>query len=836
MGGPEAIILVGVLVFLVAIPLVLGLVCRGIMLGKGRSGGAGFCLGFFLGLLGLVICLAQSDARPQMYVAYGAPGAGAPAPGTAWAVPAQQMAAAAMPVQRAPRDRAATRVTLQRVALGLTIASSVAAGLLVVFDVNWWGIYRAEWVVGFLAAAGVAAAIVGVVSQQSAATYLAAGCSAAIGVLVAKSSSDQLRYHALLLIALVAVVLLVFIAGRRDPASAGYPLAHLAVALAFAAISASPAFDADSGPGWFFAVAIVVLACIGRGRWAPLAPIVIGIALVAAYIDQLLNHWEDPSPLDLIAGAIMLLGGVFLLAASSRLPDRSRQVPPQRSTFSPPAPTVAGASFVGVSPGFPTPPTLGAPMSPGTSVSALARGDWDDATVQRSPTWAAAQALPPLPGPGAPSVPGGSVLERGSAHQFPLPAPTPSAAVPQMGAAPAVSNADRPAAPPWWIVLVAFGVLSAIAPFVPFTNEPYSVDFVDALPFFVVAVAAILAGVAAALGYVSAFAAAAGLTAMWGTLMIIVVWLVVDIVRFASEFDTSIDVGPGMVLFCISAVLGLIVLIPATVQALRSGARRAHQLLGLVVAGGTGLVVADLVRPHDGVTAFDSSTKYDVTVVALVVVLVLPALLALIVRTGAAHAMAFGALLLPAATVLQGALGNERQLDPLMAWGVAVAGTAAAIGVASASERMMRRGHATVARPAGGITGALVGLALALTPAVVATARRAGLDDGPSISSLSSGGSLSIGSTTSGYLESYGTATYDLIGNGANVSITVSGEGALDPQIQVVDPSGFTVGFNDNSGSSFDALLTVFLSAGTSYRVEVTGYQGSFGAFTIRVQ
>jgi hypothetical protein len=170
-----------------------------------------------------------------------------------------------------------------------------------------------------------------------------------------------------------------------------------------------------------------------------------------------------------------------------------------------------------------------------------------------------------------------------------------------------------------------------------------------------------------------------------------------------------------------------------------------------------------------------------------------------------------------------------------MAWGVAVAGTAAAIGVASASERTMRRGHATVARPAGGITVALVGLALALTPAVVATARRAGLDDGPSFSS-GSGGSLSIGSTTSGYLESYGTATYDLIGNGANVSITVSGEGALDPQIQVVDPSGFTVGFNDDSGSSYDALLTVFLSAGTSYRVEVAGYQDSFGAFTIRVE
>jgi hypothetical protein len=400
----------------------------------------------------------------------------------------------------------------------------------------------------------------------------------------------------------------------------------------------------------------------------------------------------------------------------------------------------------------------------------------------------------------------------------------------------AAVGTDRPAASPWWIVLVTFGVLSAIAPFVPFTSEPYSIDFVDALPFFVVALAAVVAGVVAARGYVSAFAAAAGLTAAWGTLMIVVVWLVVDIVRFAAEFDTSIDVGPGLVLFCISAVLGLIVLVPATVQALRSGSRRANPLLGLVVAIGTGVVVADVVRPRDGATVFALSTKYDVTIVAYVAVLVLPALLALIVRTGAAHAMVFGALVLPAATVLQGALTSARELDPLTAWGVAVAGTAAALGVATASERTMRHGHAVVARPAGGVAIALAGLVLVLTPAIVASVRHAGLDDGLSFSGGSSGGSLSIGSSASGHLDPYGTASYQLVGTGSTVWITVSGEGALDPQVQVVDASGFAVGFNDDSGTSYDALLSVFLSAGTNYRVDVTGYSGSSGNFTIRVE
>lgn len=62
----DGVALVGVLivyaVILIAIPLGCGFGARSIMLGKGRSGASGFCLGFFLGLLGLLIAALLSEA------------------------------------------------------------------------------------------------------------------------------------------------------------------------------------------------------------------------------------------------------------------------------------------------------------------------------------------------------------------------------------------------------------------------------------------------------------------------------------------------------------------------------------------------------------------------------------------------------------------------------------------------------------------------------------------------------------------------------------------------------------------------------------------------------
>ncbi len=40
----------------------LGFVGRNIMLKKGRSGGGGFALGFFLGIIGLIICAVMSES------------------------------------------------------------------------------------------------------------------------------------------------------------------------------------------------------------------------------------------------------------------------------------------------------------------------------------------------------------------------------------------------------------------------------------------------------------------------------------------------------------------------------------------------------------------------------------------------------------------------------------------------------------------------------------------------------------------------------------------------------------------------------------------------------
>lgn len=62
----------GLIVILVyaGIAVGLGFAGRAIMKNKGRSPGAGFCLGFFLGLIGLLIAALQSNAPQQMHSAY----------------------------------------------------------------------------------------------------------------------------------------------------------------------------------------------------------------------------------------------------------------------------------------------------------------------------------------------------------------------------------------------------------------------------------------------------------------------------------------------------------------------------------------------------------------------------------------------------------------------------------------------------------------------------------------------------------------------------------------------------------------------------------------------
>lgn len=730
MGGPEALILLVVVFIPLAGALIFGLVCRSIARRKGRSTAAGFCWGFFLGIIGLVVCLSWPE--PARYMSFDA----------SQVPPGMVMAPVTAPA--APVDRS---IVLTRIALGLGLGAPSLMLLADLAGFGWSFSHRMSWTAVVVAVAGVVAGVIALVTGHRAAIAACIGSAASAIVPIMITNGDQWSVLGLLLVACaVAALVLRLIATQREPVSRGYPFAPITVALAFAATSALPAFDRHSAVGWTIAVGMVTLACLGRGRFAPMAPLVIAVGYVGSYLEWRGTYWNQMDALDLIAGAALLLGAFYLLVASIPLPERRPVRPSRLAAPSPRAPAAAGWAV-------PAPPR---PATPAAALAPIGLPG-DDTTIVRPRTTADPVGLPlpplptgamltgALPKSGLPSyaAPTPAYAVPAPAYGGPVPASTPGAGDDWFAGTPAAVPAasdrriatDRPHSPAWWILLILFGTASGIAPLVPFTDGPHHIDLVSVLPFLVVAAATILAGVVAACGYVSAYALAAGLAAAWGSMIVVVIWVIVDMIRVAAEFDVSLAVGPGFVLFIASAVLGLIVLIPALVEALRRSGRRAHPLLGLTVTIGAGMVIADVVRPRYGSSVLDGDTRYDVSIVVLVAVIGVPALLALLVRSGAAHAIAFGAMLLPATTVLSAAIDTYPQFDPLTAWGAALGGAAAAVGLASASERTMRRGGNIVRLPSGGVAIAVVGAVAMLVPAVVGAARTASRDDlfgGPS--------------------------------------------------------------------------------------------------------
>ena len=68
----------------------------------------------------------------------------------------------------------------------------------------------------------------------------------------------------------------------------------------------------------------------------------------------------------------------------------------------------------------------------------------------------------------------------------------------------------------WWL-LVVFGVIACIAPFVPFTSEPYATTFWDAFPMIVLGLAAAVLGWRPKQGYPVALAFASGFSPRTGS-------------------------------------------------------------------------------------------------------------------------------------------------------------------------------------------------------------------------------------------------------------------------------------------------------------------------------
>lgn len=97
------------------------------------------------------------------------------------------------------------------------------------------------------------------------------------------------------------------------------------------------------------------------------------------------------------------------------------------------------------------------------------------------------------------------------------------------------------------------------------------------------------------------------------------------------------------------------------------------------------------------------------------------------------------------------------------------------------------------------------------------------------------GGDLSRGSSESGSVGIDEDVTYQIDGPGSTVYISVTGENGFDPTVAVEDSSGNTVGYDDDSGGSYDSYLEVYLESGRTYSVVVEGFSGGGGDYRISV-
>ena len=196
-------------------------------------------------------------------------------------------------------------------------------------------------------------------------------------------------------------------------------------------------------------------------------------------------------------------------------------------------------------------------------------------------------------------------------------------------------------------------------------------------------------------------------------------------------------------------------------------------------------------------------------------------------------------MVLPLASVLQDAIADHGDgFRPLVGWGAALAGVCAALGVATAAERTVRRGRQVVRLRSGGPAVAVLGIALAVAPTVVsAVVRSTESDEFVASRSVDGGGAtLVLGSNVAGYVSAGGQSTYQLQGWGGSASITVDGLSGFDPQVAVLDPSGRSLGFDDDSAGNYGAWLSVHVDSGQSYTIVVTGYEHSAGDFRISVR
>lgn len=93
---------------------------------------------------------------------------------------------------------------------------------------------------------------------------------------------------------------------------------------------------------------------------------------------------------------------------------------------------------------------------------------------------------------------------------------------------------------------------------------------------------------------------------------------------------------------------------------------------------------------------------------------------------------------------------------------------------------------------------------------------------------------LSVGSVTEGQVGVDGTATFLASGSGTDVAVEVQGIGGFDSTVTVIDAFGDEVAFDDDT-NGLDPEAVVFMTSGDRYTIEVQGYAGTAGAFSISI-
>ncbi len=220
------------------------------------------------------------------------------------------------------------------------------------------------------------------------------------------------------------------------------------------------------------------------------------------------------------------------------------------------------------------------------------------------------------------------------------------------------SRSGRPEPTAGWGLLVAFGVLVVGALVLPFASagdgssaEPIVSDLAAAVPLFVLAGAAVLAGLAGRQGYDVGAALGGGAVLFFSVILVLIAKVTKDLLDWAGSFGGTFTPHLGLVCALGALVVGVLAVIPALSAVARSQGQR-QMPGGLALAGTIGSLVflAATFWPQEGEDLFFGDWFIDGWLVMFFLSLLVPTIMLLAIRTGPAAALLGGVLLFPAAS------------------------------------------------------------------------------------------------------------------------------------------------------------------------------------------